>query len=215
MRRRLIRRALRQAVHLGELLVEVSLPCREQPRGVVGGVRDGGVDEGGQEARELGRVRRDICVEVDGVRVGRRAGAGAGEGEHVGVMEDALVVVDGAVHVVGAVVRKVSEGLSQAGEAVRGVDVAAAERHGPELLRDGADDGGGEEGPGRGGVLGQRGRDEVEMSLVCAVRLEVVALAAHWPRVSCDGRRHEQCVGGGENGKQGQEVVSHSPAKVG
>jgi hypothetical protein len=50
------------------------------------------------------------------------------------------------------------------------------------------------------------------MSLVRAVRLEVVALAAHWPRVTCDGC-HEQC-GGSENGKQEQEVVSHS-AKVG
>lgn len=75
--------------------------------------------------------------------------------------------------------------MGEALEAGRGVDVAAAERHAPDLLRDGADDGGGVEVRGPRGVLGQRGGEKVEVGLVRAVGLEAAGVvAAHRPGVA-------------------------------
>jgi len=94
------------------------------------------------------------------------------------------VVVDGGLLGVGALAGQVLDGLGEAAEAARGVDVAAAEPHGPELLRDGSDDDGGEEVRGRGDVLGKGGGDEVEVGLVRAVGHEIAGVAAHWPWVA-------------------------------
>ncbi|WVZ66197.1 hypothetical protein U9M48_015455 [Paspalum notatum var. saurae] len=180
LRRRPVRPALSQRVQLGVRRVEggVGLAGGEPPRGVVGGVVGGGVDERGEEGDVLGGVGSDVLVVGDEVDICLRAGVVVGEGVHVGVVEHAVVVVDAGVLVVGAVAAHVGEGLGQAAGACRGVDVAAAEPQGPELLRDGANDDGGEEVRGRGGVLGQGGGDEVEVGIVRAVSVEAAAVAA-------------------------------------
>jgi hypothetical protein len=77
-------------------------------------VVSGGVHEGGHEAVETRRVRRDIGVVRDG------AGLALRDDADVGVVEDAGVVVDCRVLDEGAVVLQVLESLGEAAEVVGG-----------------------------------------------------------------------------------------------
>uniref|UniRef100_A0A8R7PDG0 Uncharacterized protein n=1 Tax=Triticum urartu TaxID=4572 RepID=A0A8R7PDG0_TRIUA len=175
------RRALRPAIHPGELAAEVGLPGRVPPRGVVRRVVGGGAHERDHLAVEPAGVGRDVLV-VDAVRPPDvvHGGEGAGVG---GVVERAGVVVDGGVLVVGALVLHILEGHRDAAGAGRGVGVAPAEHERPDLVWGGADHGGGEEVRGRGDVLGQRRGEEAQVGLVRAVGCEVGRRAAHLPQI--------------------------------
>ncbi|BAT01942.1 Os07g0538350, partial [Oryza sativa Japonica Group] len=163
-RRRQVRSALRPAVHLGELRVEVGLPGRvPPPRGVARRVVGGGVHQRCHEAVEPCLLRRGVRVAVEPVNRDLLGGEVAGGDGGVGVGEQAGVVEDGGDLVVGAGVGEVEEGLGEAGEAGGGVGVAAAEREGGDLVRRRADALGGGEQVRRGrGVAGEGGGDEVD-----------------------------------------------------
>lgn len=185
--RRHVRRALRQPVNLAA--VEPFLPRAEPPGRVRRRVVGGGVDEdahGGVE--HLGRRGHVLCVHEDEELV---VAVGGGEEVLVGEAERAGVVEDGGVLVVGAELLRVLERGGDAAGAGGGVGgVAAAERERVDDVRDGAEGGGGEERPGRGGVLGEGGGEAPDVALVGAVRGVVAAVAAEVAEgLACDGRR--------------------------
>ncbi|BAT01932.1 Os07g0537550 [Oryza sativa Japonica Group] len=209
LRRRQVRRALRPAVHLGELRlpVEDGLAGRVPAGGVVRGVVGGGVHQRRHHAVEPARVRRDV-LQVDAAR--RGGVVDGGEEGDVGVVEDARVVVDGGVLVVGAHVLHVLERRGEAAGALRGVGVPAAQRQRRHLLRHGAHHGGREEVRRRRDVPGQRRRDGVEVGLVRAVGREVARRAAHLPRVRRATRRQrQQHDGGGEQHREAASAMRH------
>ncbi|BAT01911.1 Os07g0534600, partial [Oryza sativa Japonica Group] len=171
LRRRQVRRALRDGVHGHRLRREPGLP-RGVPPGRVArpvGHRVHQLRHQRVERRDVARVGDVVHVERGRLRLVGGAGAGAGEEVLVRVPELVLVVVDGDVLAVQAAARRLLERRRQPrGGAVVPGEVAAAEQEAVRRVRRRA------ERPRRvarrRGVPGQHGEEAVEIGLERAVR---------------------------------------------
>lgn len=208
--RRHVRRAPRHAVDDRVGRVEADLAGAEPPRRG-GGVVRRGVEDLVDGPVELADVRDGDVLGVPELPLHVRRVGGGAEEVPAGEGEDAAVVDDVCAPVVRAQAPRVREGAGDAGAAAGGVLVVdrRAEREGVDRVGRAADGGVGEEVRRGGGVAGQGGGQDAEVSLERAVRRVVAAPVAGLPWVrGGEGREGQHGGGDGEDMDGAQHVAT-------